>query len=64
MEVQKCEELRQLCWAALIPAMDEVDRIAKHGPNLMDEEDEELVKAVFSIVHGELNWHMYASNKN
>lgn len=64
MDVQKCKELRQLCWASLMSSIDEIARISEHGPNLMDQDDEELVKAVFSIVHGELNYHIYASNQN
>lgn len=64
MDEQNCKELRQICWASLMDSMDEITRISNHGPNLMDQEDEELVKAVFSIVHGELNWHIYADNKN
>ena len=58
VDVKLCEEMREECWDMLKGQMDNLQRIAEHGFNV-DDEDEQLVKCAFQIIIGELNWRAF-----
>ena len=56
--IKMCEEMRAECWDMLKEQLDDIKRIATHGPN-WDEEDDKLVKCAFQIIVGEINWRLF-----
>jgi molecular chaperone GrpE (heat shock protein) len=54
MTKKDVEIARQAAWESYLPVLDDLERIAKHGPNYVDQYDEELVRTVFMTCVGEV----------